>query len=222
MKLEIKNKNTGEILVTGEGENENLAILDAVKNSFSEETQSANLENANLKNANLESANLKNANLESANLESANLESANLKNANLDFANLYRANLDFANLESANLESANLKNANLDFANLYRANLDFANLESANLESANLVHVDSRNIRLDEDKEILFRMDCCVWPITIWHNKVHIGCKEFEFSEILEMTEEKAESINEGAGKRWKRFGNTLKTAILDIQSSGI
>ena len=75
---------------------------------------------------------------------------------------------------------------------------------------------------MDEDKEILFRMDCCVWPITIWHNKVHIGCKEFEFSEILEMTEEKAESINEGAGKRWKRFGNTLKTAILDIQNSGI
>ena len=36
------------------------------------------------------------------------------------------------------------------------------------------------------------------------------------------MTEEKAKSINEGAGKRWKRFGNTLKTAILDIQSSGI
>ena len=137
MKLEIKNKNTGEILVTGEGENENLAFLDAVKNSFSEETQSANL-------------------------------------------------------------------------------------ESANLENANLVHVDSRNLQLDEDKEILFRMDCCVWPITIWHNKVHIGCKEFEFSEILEMTEEKAESINDGAGKRWKRFGNTLKTAILDIQSSGI
>ena len=112
--------------------------------------------------------------------------------------------------------------ANLESANLYRANLNFANLYRANLESANLVHVDSRNIRLDEDKEILFRMDCCVWPITIWHNKVHIGCKEFEFSEILEMTEEKAESIYEGAGKRWKRFGNTLKTAILDIQNSGI
>ena len=116
--------------------------------------------------------------------------------------NSFKPDENFANLESANLESANLKFANLKFANL--------------------VHVDSRNLQLDEDKEILFRMDCCVWPITIWHNKVHIGCKEFEFSEILEMTEEKAESINEGAGKRWKRFGNTLKTAILDIQNSGI
>ena len=212
MKLEIKNKNTGEILVTGEGENENLAFLDAVKNSFSEETQSANLNRANLFRANLKSANLYRANLESANLESANLK----------FANLESANLESANLESANLYRANLKFANLYRANLYRANLESANLESANLENANLVHVDSRNLQLDEDKEILFRMDCCVWPITIWHNKVHIGCKEFEFSEILEMTEEKAESINDGAGKRWKRFGNTLKTAILDIQSSGI
>jgi len=36
------------------------------------------------------------------------------------------------------------------------------------------------------------------------------------------MTEEKAEEIHEGAGKRWKRFGNTLKSAIKDIQDSGI
>ena len=172
MRIEIKHKTTNEIMVSGEGDTESEAILNAIKNSFKPDENFANL-------------------------ESANLESANLYRANLKSANLYRANLKSANLESANLESANLENANL-------------------------VHVDSRNLQLDEDKEILFRMDCCVWPITIWHNKVHIGCKEFEFSEILEMTEEKAESINDGAGKRWKRFGNTLKTAILDIQSSGI
>ena len=197
MRIEIKHKTTNEIMVSGEGDTESEAILNAIKNSFKLDENFANPECANLESANLYRANLKSANLESANLESANLDFANLESANLKFANLYRANL-------------------------YRANLESANLESANLENANLVHVDSRNLQLDEDKEILFRMDCCVWPITIWHNKVHIGCKEFEFSEILEMTEEKAESINDGAGKRWKRFGNTLKTAILDIQSSGI
>ena len=139
-------------------------------------------------------------------------QSANLVKADLSWANLF-----WANLSRANLESANLVKANLSWANLFWANLSWANLESANLK-----HIDARCLQLSEEKEILFRMDCCVWPITIWHNVVSIGCKDFSFEEILKMTEDTAEKIEQGAGKRWKRFGNTLKTAIKDIQDSGI
>ena len=86
MRIEIKHKTTNEIMVSGEGDTESEAILNAIKNSFKPDENFANLESANL---------------ESANLYRANLKFANLKFANLKFANLYRANLESANLESA-------------------------------------------------------------------------------------------------------------------------
>ena len=81
MRIEIKHKTTNEIMVSGKGDTESEAILNAIKNSFKPDENFANLE--------------------SANLESANLYRANLKFANLYRANLYRANLDFVNLKFA-------------------------------------------------------------------------------------------------------------------------
>jgi len=143
-------------------------------------------------------------------------------NADLQDADLQNADLQNADLQNADLQNADLQNANLRFADLQNADLQNANLQNANLQDANLRHVDARHLRLSEDKEILFRLDCCVWPVTIFHGKVAIGCRDFTFDEILSMDEAEAESIHEGAGKRWKRFGNTLKMAISDIQNSGI
>lgn len=135
---------------------------------------------------------------------------------------LFEADLTKAELHFADLSVSNLYKANLENTNLMGANLERANLQNANLTNTNLRHVDARWIRISEDVEILFRMDCCIWPVTIFHKKVMIGCKDFTFEEILNMTEEKAESIHEGAGKRWKRWGRGLKNNVLDIIESGI
>ena len=107
-------------------------------------------------------------------------------------------------------------------SDLVSKDMRFANMQNANMEGSLLTHIDARFLILSEDKEILFRMDCCVWAVTIWHKVVHIGCREFTFDDILNMDAEKAESIHEGAGKRWNRWGKTLKTAIQDIIDSGL
>jgi uncharacterized protein YjbI with pentapeptide repeats len=109
MKLEIKNRWTGNVQFTAEIECSEETLM-SVKIGLALRW--------GLKNgANLKSANLEGANLKSANLKSANLEDANLKGANLEGANLEGANLEGANLEGANLKDANLKGANLEGAN---------------------------------------------------------------------------------------------------------
>ena len=69
MKIEIRHRDTNEVLFTAE---EATDMADAVKQAIK---AGANLYGANLVRANLESANLESANLYGANLESANLES---------------------------------------------------------------------------------------------------------------------------------------------------
>ena len=170
----------------------------------------------------MRSANMSFANMRFANMRSANMRSANMRSANMRSANMSSANMSSADMSSADMSFANMSSADMSFANMSFADMRSADMRSADLEGSLLTHIDARFLQLNEDKEILFRMDCCGWAITIWHKVVHIGCKEFTFDEILNMDAEKAEAINEGAGKRWNRWGKTLKTAIQDIIDSGL
>ena len=95
--MEIKHKNTGEVLLTVDG---------------------GTLQNANLQGANLQGADLRWANLQGANLREANLQGADLRWANLQGADLREADLRWANLREADLRWANLRWANLQWANL--------------------------------------------------------------------------------------------------------
>ena len=108
IKIEIKNRWTGNILF------EYLSENNTIKKTVSEAIKSgANLRGANLRGADLCGANLCEANLCEANLCGANLRGANLRGANLRGANLCEANLCEANLCEANLCGANLCEANL-------------------------------------------------------------------------------------------------------------
>ena len=109
IKLEIKNRFTGEILFSFSKENNTIkdTVIEAVK-------KNADLCNANLCNANLCNADLCNANLCNANLYNANLYNANLRNADLRNADLRNADLRNANLYNADLRNADLRNADLD------------------------------------------------------------------------------------------------------------
>jgi hypothetical protein len=91
MKIEIKNRFTGAIILCDEYE----SLKDCL------EENRANLSGANLSRADLSSANLSSANLSGAYLSSANLSGADLSGANLSRANLSGANLSMADLSRA-------------------------------------------------------------------------------------------------------------------------
>ena len=105
--IEIKNKSTGETLLSYEG--------------------------ANLRGANLRGANLRGAYLEDADLEGANLRGANLRGANLRGAYLEDAYLEDADLEGANLRGAYLGGAYLGGAYLGGAYLEGAHIYDSGL-----------------------------------------------------------------------------------------
>jgi len=116
IKIEIKNRFTGNILF--EYSNDNATIKDAVIKALK---SGADLYGANLRGANLYGADLYGANLYGADLYGANLRGANLYGANLRGANLYGANLRGANLRGADLRGADLYGADLYGAKIKKA-----------------------------------------------------------------------------------------------------
>ena len=108
IKIEIKNRWTGNILF------EYLSENNTIKKTVSEAIKSE----ANLRGANLCGADLYGADLYGADLCGADLCGADLRRANLRGANLRRADLCGANLYGADLRRANLYGANLCGANL--------------------------------------------------------------------------------------------------------
>ena len=128
IKIEIKNRWTGNILF------EYLSENNTIKKTVSEAIKSeANLRGANLCGANLRRANLCEANLRRADLCGADLCGADLCGADLCGADLRRANLRRANLCGADLYGADLYGADLCGANLCGANLCGADLRRADL-----------------------------------------------------------------------------------------
>ena len=103
IKIEIKNRWTGNILF------EYLSENNTIKKTVSEAIKSE---------ANLRRANLRGADLRRANLRRANLRGADLRRANLCGADLYGADLCGADLCGANLCGADLCGADLCGANL--------------------------------------------------------------------------------------------------------
>jgi len=84
MKIEIKNRFTGEIIISGEAKN--------IK-EFLEKNKKANLRGANLQGADLREANLRGADLWGADLRGADLRGADLWEADLWEADLWRAKI---------------------------------------------------------------------------------------------------------------------------------
>ena len=99
MKIEIKNRFTGNVILCGEYE----SIKDCLKKNIG----------ADLYGAYLCEADLRKSDLCEANLYGANLRGADLCEANLREADLYEADLRGADLRGADLREANLYGADL-------------------------------------------------------------------------------------------------------------
>jgi hypothetical protein len=175
--IEIKNRFTGDVIISGEYESvkELLANLSGANLSGADLSR-ANLSRANLSEANLYGANLSGANLSEANLSGADLSGANLSGADLSRANLSRANLSGADLSRANLSRANLSRANLSEANLYGANLSGANLSEANLSGAFGI---LSSLSIFGSKHF----------VTYYMGKISIGCKSHTVQEWIDDAE---------------------------------
>ena len=138
IKLQIKNRRTGDILFEYEKEDNTMkdTVIEAMKQKA--DLCGADLRGADLRGANLRGAELYGADLHGAYLYGANLCGADLCDAYLRGADLYGANLRGAYLRDANLRDANLRDANLCGAYLRGANLCGANLCCAYLRGADL------------------------------------------------------------------------------------
>lgn len=106
IKIEIKNRWTGDILY--ELEKEDNTIKDTLKEAVKSD---ANLSDANLSEANLRGADLRCADLNGADLSDADLNGADLSGADLRGANLSGADLRGADLNGADLRGAKLRDA---------------------------------------------------------------------------------------------------------------
>ena len=119
MKIEIKNRFNGNVIVSGD--------YDSIKIACEE--NKACLTGAILNGAILTEANLEGSKLEGADLRGAKLERAYLGGSNLGGSNIERANLGGSNLErtylgGSNLEGSNLKGTNLEGAICYAQSHD--------------------------------------------------------------------------------------------------
>jgi uncharacterized protein YjbI with pentapeptide repeats len=122
MKIEIKNRFTGEVIFAHEQDDNTIAVTVKVALSLKISLRYANLSYANLSYANLTSADLTSADLRGANLSSADLTSADLTSADLRGANLSGANLSGANLSSADGNGSEvLSFMSLEYRGVYTA-----------------------------------------------------------------------------------------------------
>jgi uncharacterized protein YjbI with pentapeptide repeats len=127
MKIEIKNRYNGNIILCGEYE--------SIKECLTK-NKAADLRYADLRYADLRYADLRYADLRSADLSDADLRYANLSSADLRYADLSDADLRYADLRDADLSSADLRSADLRYADLRSADLRYADLRDADLSSA--------------------------------------------------------------------------------------
>uniref|UniRef100_A0A6M3JAG2 Pentapeptide repeat-containing protein n=2 Tax=viral metagenome TaxID=1070528 RepID=A0A6M3JAG2_9ZZZZ len=107
MKVEIKNRFTGSIIISGDYD----SIKDCLEKNRGADLRDANLRGADLRDANLRGADLGYADLGGANLRGADLGRADLRDAYLGGADLRDANLRGAYLGDANLRGAYLRGA---------------------------------------------------------------------------------------------------------------
>jgi len=120
MKIEIKHKFTGSIIVSGDYE----SVKDCLEKNSGSDLSGADLRGADLYGADLRGADLYGAHLSGADLRGSDLSGANLYGANLYGSDLSGANLYGSHLSGADLYGANLYGADLSGAKNYRDSHD--------------------------------------------------------------------------------------------------
>ena len=117
VKIQIKNRFTGNIIYESEKSTLKEAVVEAVANGA--DLRGVDLREADLRGVDLCGANLYEADLYRADLRGADLRGVDLRGANLREADLHEADLHGANLYEANLCGVDLRGAELGSAKFY-------------------------------------------------------------------------------------------------------
>ena len=125
MKIEIKNRFTGEVICDGDFADLRDCIVKNKADLRNADLRCADLRGADLRYADLRNADLRGADLRCADLRCADLRDADLRYADLRNADLWDADLRCADLRNADLRNADLRNADLRCAKNYFNFIDF-------------------------------------------------------------------------------------------------
>jgi len=192
MKIEIKHRFTGNIIVSGE--------YNSVKDCL-EKNRGADLSGADLRDAYLSGADLSGAYLRGAYLRDAYLRDADLRGADLSGADLRDAYLSGADLRGAYLRDAYLRDASLRGADLRDADLRDA-----------IKYVDSHDIF----QEAVRRQAVSVFVDTEWAAIAQIvihrlcwGCIKKRFSDLMPHI---FKALAEAGFKEWLEYWNKINS----------
>ena len=173
VKIEIKNRFTGEVLF--ELETENNTIKNTLHEAYMQgaDLQCADLRGAYLQGAYLQCADLQDADLRGADLQGADLQDAYLRGAYLQGAYLQGAYLRGADLQGAYLQGAYLRGAFLRDADLRGAYLQGAKIKKALVFTGLYQYIVIPYITEDNEKRI--KMGCFdrslqEWTDNFWNN----------------------------------------------------
>jgi uncharacterized protein YjbI with pentapeptide repeats len=125
--IEIKNRFTGEVILSFKCKTVKEAVLQAVKTKT--DLRGADLSYADLSEADLSGCNLSGCNLSCVNLSGCNLSGCDLREADLSCVNLRGCNLSGCDLRGSDLSGCDLRGADLRYADLSEADLSGANLD---------------------------------------------------------------------------------------------
>jgi hypothetical protein len=134
MKIEIKHRYSGEIILCGEYE----SVKDCLEKNRGSDLSYSDLSYSDLSGSDLSYSDLSGSDLSYSNLSGSDLSYSNLSYSNLSGSNLRGSNLSGSNLRGSNLRGSNLRGSNLSGSDLSGSNLSYSNLSGSNLSGSNL------------------------------------------------------------------------------------
>jgi hypothetical protein len=141
MKFEIKNRWSGAVMLTIEGDSFRLALEAAVKNGSDlsgSDLSGSDLRDSDLRGSNLRGSDLRGSDLRDSNLRDSDLSGSDLRDSNLRDSDLRGSNLRGSNLRDSDLRDSDLRGSDLRDSDLSGSDLRDSNLRGSDLSDSNL------------------------------------------------------------------------------------
>ena len=132
MKIEIKHRYTGDIILCGEYE----SLKDCLQKNKNKYLSDSDLRGSDLSDSDLRGSNLSASDLSDSDLSFSDLSFSDLRGSDLSDSNLSFSDLSDSDLSGSNLRGSDLKGSNLSFSDLRGSDLSGSNLRGSNLRGA--------------------------------------------------------------------------------------
>ena len=212
MKIEIKNRFTGEVIFSDERENNTIKLTVEKAVNLKINLRGSNLSGSNLSGINLSGSDLRGINLRGSNLSGSNLSGINLSGSDLRGINLSDSYCRGSNLSGSNLSDSYCRGSNLSDINLSGINLSGCDFSGCDLSDSNL---SGSNLRFAVgNMSIVFSMQLENWRISFTDEILAIGCQQHTIKEWREFNDDIIKSMDSSALVWWKKWKDFVFTAI--------